>query len=154
MAIGRSTPHSIDISWSRMAIGRSTPSTNIKSSRMSFSHCYCYSSSRQINWQSSYVVGFHSTPADHLTLHLQICPPLKQRSLHVILRNMQCHIDMSNTQSHIDPVFRNMEIVMFSLSLSLWPFMISIVKAHTIRCQIYPNEVFYVKDLLPMMVTI
>ena len=49
---------------------------------MAISHCYCYSLSRQINWQSSYVVGFHSTPADHLApvdhlpLHCRF-PPLK-----------------------------------------------------------------------------
>ena len=122
---------------------------------MAISHCYCNSLSRQINWQSSYVVVFHSTsadhlaPADHLTLHLQIYPPLQHGSLYVILRNMQIsRIDMRNMQSRIDPILRNMEIVTFqvslhlSLSLSLWPFMISIVKAHTIRCQIYPDEVF------------
>ena len=31
---------------------------------------------------------------------------------------------------------------------------ISIVKVHTIKWQIYPDQVFYVKDLLPMRVTI
>ena len=31
---------------------------------------------------------------------------------------------------------------------------ISIVKAHTMKWQIYPDEVFYTKDLLPMRVTI
>ena len=31
---------------------------------------------------------------------------------------------------------------------------ISIVKAHTIKWQIYPDEVFYMKDLLPARVTI
>ena len=31
---------------------------------------------------------------------------------------------------------------------------ISIVKAHTMKWQIYPDEVFYAKDLLPMRVTI
>ena len=31
---------------------------------------------------------------------------------------------------------------------------ISIVKAHTIKWQIYPSEVFYAKDLLPIRVTI
>ena len=30
----------------------------------------------------------------------------------------------------------------------------SIVKVHTIKWQIYPDEVFYVKDLLPTRVTI
>ena len=53
---------------------------------MAISHCYCYSLPRLFNWQSSYVVGFHSTPADylapadHLTLHLQIYPLLKWQS--------------------------------------------------------------------------
>ena len=42
MAIGRSTPRSA---------GRSTPGTDIYWSRMAISHCYCYSLSRQINWQ-------------------------------------------------------------------------------------------------------
>ena len=37
---------------------------------------------------------------------------------------------------------------------SEWPFLISILKAHTIKCQIYPSEVFYVKNLLPRGVTI
>ena len=32
--------------------------------------------------------------------------------------------------------------------------LLSIVKASTIKCQIYPNEVFYVKDLLPTRLTI
>ena len=32
--------------------------------------------------------------------------------------------------------------------------LVSIVKAHTIKCQIYPDEVFYAKDLLPTRVTI
>ena len=31
---------------------------------------------------------------------------------------------------------------------------ISIVKAHTMKWQIYPDEVFYAKDLLPVRVTI
>ena len=31
---------------------------------------------------------------------------------------------------------------------------ISIVKVHTIKWQIYPDEVFYAKDLLPARVTI
>ena len=31
---------------------------------------------------------------------------------------------------------------------------ISIVKVHTIKWQIYPDEVFYAKDLLPVRVTI
>ena len=33
-------------------------------------------------------------------------------------------------------------------------YLVSIVKAHTFKCQIYPDEVFYVKDLLPTRVTI
>ena len=33
-------------------------------------------------------------------------------------------------------------------------YLVSIVKAHTFKCQIYPDEVFYVKDLLPAKVTI
>ena len=41
-----------------------------------------------------------------------------------------------------------------SVSSSEWPFLIFIVKAHTIRWQIYQDEVFYMKDLLPMRVTI
>ena len=41
-----------------------------------------------------------------------------------------------------------------SASSSEWPFLISIVKAHTINCQIYPDEVFYAKDPLPGRVTI
>ena len=40
-----------------------------------------------------------------------------------------------------------------SASSSEWPFLISIVKAHTIKWQIYPDKVFYAKDLLPMRVT-
>ena len=31
--------------------------------------------------------------------------------------------------------------------------LVSIVKAHTIKWQIYPDEVFYAKDLLPTRVT-
>ena len=41
-----------------------------------------------------------------------------------------------------------------SASSSEWPFLISIVKAHTSKWQIYPDEVFYAKDLLPTRVTI
>ena len=41
-----------------------------------------------------------------------------------------------------------------SANSSEWLFLISIVKAHTIKCQIYPDEVFYMKDLLPGRVTI
>ena len=41
-----------------------------------------------------------------------------------------------------------------SASSSEWPFLISIVKAHTSKWQIYPDEVFYMKDLLPERVTI
>ena len=33
-------------------------------------------------------------------------------------------------------------------------YLVSIVKAHTIKCQIYPDDVFYAKDLLPARVTI
>ena len=33
-------------------------------------------------------------------------------------------------------------------------YLVSVVKAHTIKWQIYPDEVFYTKDLLPVRVTI
>ena len=38
-------------------------------------------------------------------------------------------------------------------TLILYIYIFSIVNAHTIKCQIYPNEVFYTKDLLPTRVT-
>ena len=41
-----------------------------------------------------------------------------------------------------------------SASSSEWPFLISIMKAHTTKCQIYPDDVFYAKDLLPGRVPI
>ena len=119
-----------------------------------------------------------------ITPNLADLPPtLEHRSLDIILRNMQFHIDgeyayLVLRNMEIVPFQLSLSLSLppspplslsLSLSLSLclsfsttsrsansskWPFLISIVKADTIKLQIYPHEVFYAKDLLPTRVAI
>ena len=62
----------------------------------------------------------------------------------ILIASLKTHIGRSSGKSNSPR----------SASSSEWPFLISSVKVQTIKWQIYPDEVFYVKDLLPIRITI
>ena len=95
-------------------------------------------------WPLKMIVLEKTSPVLRVSTHIYGVSKEIDGKTSILIASLKAHIGRSSGKSN-PPRFA---------SSSEWPFLISMVKAHTIKWQIYPDEVFYTKDLLPTRVTI